>query len=319
MDSAGPNELSWLGSSAYQRLLKTTQAGAVLVPRSCAVPEGLTVIRVDDPDLAACQVQRWLSPDAPAPEPGIHPSAVVDPSARVDGVSIGAHVFIGPGVRIGAGTRLHPGVYIGSDVQMGRDCVLWPNVVVRERVIIGDRVVIHPNATIGADGFGYLLREGRQIKIPQTGTVVIEDDVEIGANAAVDRARFGQTRIARGTKIDNLVQIAHNVQIGEHCVIAGQSGISGSSRLGRGVVLAGQVGVADHLCIGDAAVVAAKSGVVRNIPKRQTVRGIPAVPVWEFGRQQVALRRLPKLIEQVRELARRVQQLESAADHPARG
>ncbi|HUU95835.1 MAG TPA: UDP-3-O-(3-hydroxymyristoyl)glucosamine N-acyltransferase, partial [Phycisphaerae bacterium] len=177
---------------------------------------------------------------------------------------------------------------------------------------------IHPNATIGADGYGYLQREGRHVKIPQIGTVVIEDDVEIGANTAIDRARSGETRIRRGTKIDNLVQIGHNCDIGEDCIIVGQCGISGSTTLGHHVVFGGQVGVIDHLRIGNGVQVAAKSLVTHDIPDGQVVRGIPATDNHLFGRQQVIIRRLPKMVEQLRELTKRVQQLESAANDTKR-
>jgi UDP-3-O-[3-hydroxymyristoyl] glucosamine N-acyltransferase len=182
-------------------------------------------------------------------------------------------------------------------------------------VTIGDRVVIHANATIGTDGFGYVLRDGRHHKIPQIGTVMIEDDVEIGANAAIDRARSGQTRIGRGTKIDNLVQVAHNVQVGAHCILVAQCGIAGSTTLGDGVVLGGQVGVTDHVTIGAGAQVAAMAGVSKDIAPGAAVRGNPAREMRVYLREAAAARRLPDLIEQVRSLARRVEQLESAAHH----
>jgi UDP-3-O-[3-hydroxymyristoyl] glucosamine N-acyltransferase len=224
-------------------------------------------------------------------------------------------VVIGPGSRVGPGTELHAGVFIGGDVTIGRDCVIWPNVVIRERVTIGDRVVIHANATIGADGFGYINRRGRQIKVPQVGTVHIEDDVEIGANTAVDRAKTGVTRIGRGTKIDNLVQIGHNCTIGEDCIIVAQCGVSGSTSLGRGVVLAGQVGLIEHLRLGDGVMVMAQSGVTRDVPSGVVMRGSPAVEARAYARHEAAARRLPEFIKQMRELTKRVARLESSADH----
>jgi UDP-3-O-[3-hydroxymyristoyl] glucosamine N-acyltransferase len=194
---------------------------------------------------------------------------------------------------------------------IGRDCELWPNVVVRERVTMGDRVVIHPNTTIGADGFGYLQRDGRHLKIPQIGTVTIEDDVEIGANCAVDRARTGVTRIGSGTKIDNLVQIAHNVEIGRGCIFVAQCAIGGSTRIGDHVMLGGQTGVSDHLRVGDRARIAAKSAVFKDVKEDESFRGAPATDSARFLRQQAGLRRLPKLVDELKALRDRTDELEA--------
>jgi len=232
-------------------------------------------------------------------QPGVDPTACVHPDARVDGAVIGAHVYVGEGAVIGAGTRLHPGVYVGAMSRIGNECELWPNVVVRERVSIGNRVIIHPNSTIGADGFGYLQRQGAHLKIPQIGTVVIENDVEIGANCGIDRARTGVTRIGRGTKIDSLVQIGHNVEIGNCCIIVAQCGIGGSCKIGDYVMLAGQVAVVDHLQIGNRASVAAKSLVCKNIAADETVRGIPAIPSQRYLRHEAGLRRLSKNVNEL--------------------
>jgi UDP-3-O-[3-hydroxymyristoyl] glucosamine N-acyltransferase len=318
LPDAAADALSWLGHPKYLPQLRRTRAAAVLVLPDTDVPEGQTVIRVADPDLAMCEVLRLLGPEPPQVPVGAHSSAVVSSDAAVAGVAIGPHVTVCEGARIGPGTQLHAGVYIGARTQIGRDCVLWPNVVVREHATIGDRVIIHPNTTIGADGFGYLLRDGKHRKIPQVGRVVIEDDVEIGANCAVDRARSGETRIRRGTKIDNLVQIGHNCDIGEDCIIVGQCGISGSTTLEHHVVLAGQVGVIDHRRIGAGVQVAARSCVLGDLAAGRVYRGTPAVENQLYGRQQVGVRRLPKMIEQLRELRKRVEDLESAADDPKR-
>ncbi len=316
--AAGPDALSWVGNAAYLSRLTTTKAGIVLVPTDCDVPPHLTVIRVADPDLALCDALAALAPPLPEVPVGVHPDARVSKAAKIDGAGIGANVYVAAGAEIGPGTQLHPGVYIGPGARVGRDCVLWPNVVVRERTAIGDRVIIHPNATIGADGFGYHVRDGRHIKIPQIGHVVIEDDVEIGANVCIDRARSGETRIGRGTKIDNLVQIGHNVRVGDHCIIVAQTGISGSTTLGTHVVLGGQVGVGDHLHIGDRALCASKAGVASDVPPDRMIRGNPAIDHREFARQAVSVRRLPQLIQKIRALTKRVEQLESAANDTTR-
>lgn len=318
LGTADDDMLSWIGDAKFLPELERTAAAAVLVPRELETPRSLTVIRVDDPDLALCEALRLLGPEPPRVPVGVHASAVVSPDATIEGAAIGPHVTVRRGARVGPGTQLHPGVYIGAETRVGRDCVLWPSVVVRERCTIGDRVVIHPNTTIGADGFGYLQRDGRHRKIPQVGRVVIEEDVEIGANCAIDRARSGETRVRRGTKIDNLVQIGHNCDIGEDCIIVGQCGISGSTTLEHHVVLGGQVGIIDHLRIGAGAQVAAQSGIVRDLEAGRVYRGTPAVENGLYGRQQVGVRRLPKMIEQLRELGKRVEKLESAADHPER-
>jgi UDP-3-O-[3-hydroxymyristoyl] glucosamine N-acyltransferase len=202
--------------------------------------------------------------------------------------------------------------------RIGRNCELWPNVVVRERVTIGDRVVIHPNTTIGADGFGYLQRNGEHLKIPQIGTVVIEDDVEIGANCAVDRARTGITRIGSGTKLDNLVQIAHNVDIGKSCIIVAQCAIGGSTTLGDHVMLGGQAGVSDHLRVGAGARIAGKSAVFKNLAEGEVVRGIPATDNQRFLRNEAGVRRLPKWVNELKRLQNRVAELETLLAAPTR-
>lgn len=314
LEDAGPEALSWLGDEKYARLLTMTRAAAILARPDAAVPSSLACIRVVDPDLALTRVLPWFAPPPPQVAPGVHPTAVIEPGAIFAGASIGAHVYIGRGAQIGPGTQLHAGVCIGEGTKIGANCILWPNVVVRERCLIGERVVIHSNSTLGADGFSYLLREGEHRKIPQIGTVVIEDDVEIGASTCIDRARSGQTRIGRGTKIDNLVQIAHNCQIGEHCIVVAQVGMSGSCSLGQYVVLAGQVGVADHVTIGSGARIGGQSGVNADVPPGVSWLGLPAQPATDKARQWAALKKLPKLLEQVRELSERIKRLESSAN-----
>lgn len=322
---AGPDGVAWVGKPDLMKHIEKSQDGVVLIPGSCEPPAGRTVIRVRDPDVAMCQALEVLRPPRPSVLPGVDPTATVAKSAVADGAAIGPHVFVGEHALIGPGTRLHAGVYVGAGTRVGRDCELWPNVVIRENCTLGDRIVIHPNTTIGADGFGYLQREGKHVKIPQVGRVVIEDDVEIGANTCIDRARTGETHIGRGAKIDNLVQIGHNVRIGEDCIVVSQCGISGSTTLGHHVVLAGQVGLIDHLRIGNHVVIAAKSGVAESIPDGQVYRGIPAAENGVYARQAVGIRLLPKIMDQLRELTKRLERLErterleSAKDDSKRG
>ena len=310
VDRAGPETLTWVGSPGYASRLAESNARVVLMPREMAAPAHLTVIRVEDPDLALCQVLELFAPPLDRVGEGIHPSAIVGAGATVDGARVGPNAVVGEGARIGPGTTLHAGVFVGRDTEIGEDCILWPNVVVREHVIIGDRVIIHPNATIGADGFSYIQRGGKHIRVPQIGTVVIEDDVEIGANTAVDRARSGATRIGRGTKIDNLTQVGHNCELGQGCLLAGLSGIGGSSRLGDYVVMGGQAIVIDHLKIGEGVQMGAGSLVLNDLPDGSLVRGAPARALTRFGREQVALKKLPGLLKTFRELEERMAAME---------
>ncbi len=312
LEDAGPGDLSWLGAISPELLerVAASDAGVVLVPADCDAIENKTLIKVADPDLALCDLLTALAPPVNCVPAGVHPTATVALEAMIDGAAIGANVFVGAGAVVGPGTQLHPGVYVGPATTIGRDCVVWPNAVVRERVTIGDRVIIHPGATLGADGYGYLQRGGKHVKIPQIGTVVIEDDVEIGAGTAIDRARSGVTRIGRGTKIDNLTQIGHNVTVGEHCIIIAQCAIAGSVTIGNYVVMGGQSGIADHRTVGDGAQIAAKSTAMGNVPPGQVVRGNPAVPHSQFLRQEATVRKLPKWIDHLRDLTARVERLE---------
>lgn len=319
LEQAGPDALAWLGSAAYLPQFAGTRAGGVLVSAALETPPGPPVIRVPNADAALVEVLTLLAPPVPQVPVGIHPTALVHPTAIVAGAAIGPFVIVGPRAIIGPATQLHAYVTIGDDVRIGREGVLWPGVVVRERVTLGDRVIVHPNTTIGADGFGYLQRDGRHVKIPQVGTVEIGDDVEIGAGCCIDRARSGATRIGRGAKIDNLVQIGHNVEVGEDCIIVSQCGISGSSTIGRGAMLGGQVGVADHVRIGERARLIAQAGVTADLPADQAYGGSPAVPQRQFWRTVAAQQRLADLLAEFRELKKRVARLESATHDQPRG
>ena len=269
------------------------------------------MLTVDDADLAVAKVLERFAPPVPRPPAGVDPAARVAASARLgDGAAVGAFAHVGERVVLGRNAVVHPGVYLGDDVTVGDDCEFFPNVVVRERVTIGSRVTIHAGSVLGTDGFGYRWDGSRHAKVPQIGTIVVEDDVEIGSCACVDRAKFGATRIGRGTKIDNLVQIGHNVRVGPHCILVGQSGMAGSVKLGAGVILGGQSAVRDHVTMGDGAMLAGCSGVMEDVPPKAVVSGLPALPHRQNLREQAALRKLPDLVTQIRKLEERLAALE---------
>jgi UDP-3-O-[3-hydroxymyristoyl] glucosamine N-acyltransferase len=312
LTEAGPQDISFLGSEALLKEFKASGAGAVLVQRNLRVGElpRTIVLRVDDADLAMAKVLESFAPPRARPAAGVDARACVDPTARIgQDVSIGAFCVIGPGVQIGRGSVIHPQVYIGQDVEIGQDCEIFPNVTIRERIRIGSRVVINAGSVLGTDGFGYRWDGNRQAKIPQIGNVVVEDDVDIGSCVCIDRAKFSSTRIGRGTKIDNLVQIAHNVTIGPHSIIAGQAGLAGSASLGSRVSLGGQSALRDHVHIGDGAMVAACAAVANDIDAGEIVSGMPALPHRQNLREYAAQRRLPDLVVLVRKLEEEVKQL----------
>ena len=291
---AGSGQLSFVRGPRHRKEALLSRASALVVPPSLQdLPFPLLVH--SNPYLIFARIAR-LFEEAPRLNEGIHPTAHVSEEAVIaPGVRIGPLAHVGPGSRIGAGTSIFGTAYIGADVRIGCHCRLYPGATILDRCIVGDRVIVHSGTVIGSDGFGYVQdEEGRHFKIPQTGIVHIEDDVEIGSNCSIDRAMFDRTWIRRGTKIDNLVQIAHNVVIGEHCILVGQVGISGSTRLGSHVMLGGQVGLADHVEIGDGTRIGAKSGVARSIEAGQEVIGIPAMPKREFFKTTVHIQRLSR-------------------------
>ncbi len=314
IDEAGPKEITWLAQEKYAAKLEVSRAGAVVVPEHHGATP-MPAVLVANPTLAVATILERFAPPIPRPPEGVHPTACVADSAKLGrNVAVGPYTVVGDGTVLGDRTVLHAGVYVGPEARLGADCELWPGVVVRERCTLGDRVIVHPNTTIGSDGFGYVFADGRHVKIPQIGRVEIEDDVEIGANCAVDRAKFGVTRVGRGTKIDNLVQIAHNVVIGPNCVIVGQCGIAGSARLGVGVVLGGKAGVGDHVTLGDGVRSAACACISKDVPAGMTVIGSPALEHGQFVRERAKTRRVPQLAEQVKDLIRRVERLEASTD-----
>src|SRR5438128_4325459 len=297
---AAPGEISFFGNRKYIGLLRKTRASAVFVPPDFTESFTAAQIRVANPTRAFEQVVLKFAPKPIEFAAGIHPTAVVDPSAQLgERISIQPHAVIEVGARIGDDTIIGAGSYIGHETVIGSACLIYPRVTIRERSRIGSRVIIHSGAVIGADGFGFEMVDGRQQKIQQFGMVQIDDDVEIGANTTVDCARFGRTWIQEGVKIDNLVQVAHNVVIGKHSVIAAQTGISGSVRVGEHVAMAGQVGIVGHLAIGDKTMIAAQSGVAKDIPGGVWF-GSPAVPLAEAKRQIAWVHRLGKLIARVK-------------------
>jgi len=305
IDDAGPGDLTFVSNPRYVARLATTRASAVIVTPE--LETRLPALLAANPYHAFARAVAILHPQ-PAPPAGVHPTAVVDPTAELaEGVHVGALAVVGPRVRVGARTVIHPHVVLYPEVQVGEECLLHSGVQVRERCRLGDRVIVQNGAVIGADGFGFAKDdEGRYLKIPQIGAVVIEDDVEIGALTAVDRASLGQTRIGRGTKIDNLVQIGHSVTIGRDSVLAGQVGIAGSTKVGDRVVMAGQVGVVGHISVGDGAIVTAQAGVAGDVEPGAVISGSPAIENRSWLKSMAVFARLPDLQKRVRELERRV-------------
>jgi UDP-3-O-[3-hydroxymyristoyl] glucosamine N-acyltransferase len=306
LGEATPGEISFFGNRKYIGLLRKTRASAIFVPPDFSDPIDAAQIRVSNPTKAFEQIVLKFAPKPIPFAPGIHPSAVVEASAQLgDRVSIQPLAMIEAGAKIGDDTIIGAGSYVGHETIIGSACHIYPHVIIRERSRIGSRVIIHSGAVIGADGFGFEMVDGRQQKIRQLGIVQIDDDVEIGANTTVDRARFGRTWIQQGVKIDNLVQIAHNVVIGKNSVIVAQTGISGSTRVGDRVMMGGQVGIVGHLEIGDGTAIGAQSGVSRNVPGGVWF-GSPAVPLAEAKRQIAWIHRLGKLFARVKEIEKKL-------------
>jgi len=321
LDAAGPDDISFLIDPRYGAAAKRSRAGAFLVGSDVSALPG-PMLRVAAPQQALIDLLALFHP-APPLTPGIAPSAIVAPDARVDATaSIGPLVVVESGAVVGAAVRIHALAFVGRGAEIGGGSILHPRVVVCAGVKLGRGVIVHPGAVIGADGFGYAFDGQVHRKIPQVGGVIIEDDVEIGANTTIDRATLGQTVIRRGTKIDNLVQIAHNVEIGAHSIIVAQVGVSGSSRIGRNVVLAGQVGIADHLTVGDGALILAQSGIARNVEPGERLLGTPARAVVQSKRIWVVQEQLPAMARRLRAAERRLQRLEGqlgiAAPEPPR-
>ncbi|MBI2876473.1 MAG: UDP-3-O-(3-hydroxymyristoyl)glucosamine N-acyltransferase [Candidatus Tectomicrobia bacterium] len=319
---ARAGEITFVAHKRYLKEVAQCQASAILVEEGIAwPPAGLefmgggfqepALIRVKNPYLAFAQILELFYP--PRTRPGfVSEQAFIGENAHLGpDVCIFPFVYVGEGAEVGEGTILYPFVFLGEGVKVGRHTRIYPQVAVYEGVEIGDRVIIHAGAVIGSDGFGFVrMEDGRQRKIPQIGRVIIEDEVEIGANVCIDRANLGETIVRRGVKFDNLAHVAHNVVIGENSLIVAQAGISGSCELGKNVILAGQAGLIDHIKVGDNAIALAQSGVTEDVPAGAFVSGSPAVPHAVWRRVQVSLPRLPELLKTVKRLEKKVEELE---------
>lgn len=319
IDEAGPGDLTFVSNRKYISHIKATRASAIILGEDIP-PVGIPSLRTDDPYMAfARALEIFFIPMRP--DPGIHPTAVISEDVKLGpGVSVGAYSVIAKGCTIGSGVTIHPHVVIYPGVSIGDDSVIHSHVIVREECLIGNRVVLQNGAVIGSDGFGFApTKDGSFYKICQTGRVVIEDDVEVGSNTTIDRAAVGETRIKRGAKLDNLIQIGHGAAVGEDCVIAAQVGLAGSTRLGRGVWVGGQVGFAGHLEVGDKAVITAQSGTSHDVPPGSIMSGSPAFDNSSWLRSTAAFAKLPQLVRRVRDLEKDIQRLkEILSTEPAK-
>ncbi len=324
LESASQEDASFLTklpygqNSRYEQVMRKSAAGVFFVHPEATLIEGRNFLLNEDPSRAFQMVLELIngSKQELTGFTGIHPTAVLHPTSKIGkDVTIGPHAVIDKGVVIGDQTSIGAGCYIGPSCILGTHCIIHPNVVIRERCTLGDRVVLQPGVVIGSCGFGYTLdKQGRHVKLNQVGTVVIEDDVEIGANTTIDRSRFKSTRIGRGSKIDNLVQIGHGAVIGPDNMIVAQTGIAGSTETGQHVVMAGQCGIAGHLKIGDRVILAARTGVDKSLPEAGKYGGVPAMPLSEHNRIEVRLRNIEGYVDQVKKLEARLAKIEEQSD-----
>ncbi|MBS0620932.1 MAG: UDP-3-O-(3-hydroxymyristoyl)glucosamine N-acyltransferase [Verrucomicrobia bacterium] len=315
LDSAGPEDASFLANPRYRPLLKQTQAGVICVDSQTPLEEGKNFLVSENPSRTFQTLIEALliSPENFTGFEGIHPTAIVHPSAIIEkDVQIGPCSVVDQGCVIGEGSRIASHVSIGPGVKMGKNCQIHPHVTIREKCTLGDRVILQPGAVIGSCGFGYVTdATGNHIKLEQLGTVVLEDDVEIGANTTIDRARFKTTLISQGSKIDNLVQIGHNVSIGPHNIIVSQTGIAGSAKTGRHVIIGGQAGIVGHIEITDQVMIATRGGVSKSITQPGKYAGSPVMSLADSNRQQVQLRKISDYVKQIEHLENRLKELEN--------
>ena len=311
IDKAQPGTITFVANPQYRSRLTETRASAVIIDERSGVSPSIPYIKTIDAYYGFLQAFLMFHPTQRLLEPGIHSSAVIEESANLGTENtIGANVYIGANVQIGNNCQIFPNCVILNDSRIGDNCILYPLVSIRENCQIGNNVIIHNGAVIGSDGFGFVPFQGKFHKIPQIGRVVIEDDVEIGANVTIDRATMGETVVKSGVKLDNLVHLAHNVVVGNNTVMAAQTGISGSTRIGKNVMIGGQVGTVGHITIGDRVQIGAQSGVAKSIPEGEVVFGYPARPIMKTKRIEAALNNLPELLKRVRKLEEIVKRLD---------
>lgn len=315
VDEAGPSDITFLSNPKYAPKVIESKAGAIVMDLKSPRPP-MDAIRVGDPNFAFIAISEAFAEKYPKPQ-GIHPTAVIAPSARIaPGAAVGPHCVIGEEAEVGAGTVLHAMVYVGPKSRIGRDGLLHPHVTIREGCRLGDRVILGPGTVIGSDGFGFATKGDVHHKIPQYGIVEIGDDVELGANCTVDRARFGRTVIGRGCKLDNLVHLAHNVTLGEGVLIAAGTVIAGSSKIGRFAMLGGQVAVGGHVTVGERAILTGQAGLSKDMPAGQMYNGTPAMPHIKHLRAMAAANRVAGLLEELREMRRRLKAIEEKLGGP---